>query len=80
MGKKKNGRELADGLYRELEKTYPIKIENGEVELKEDVPLRLFNDLHKVVDTIEHSLAKLPALERPSKGRGSKRGSPTLHS
>ena len=80
MPKKRTGREVVDRFYRELEQTYSIEIRNGEVadirvtdgivQSYNRLPFTFDLNIGQAVETLEKTIAKLPALpapERPAK-------------
>ncbi len=74
MAKKKSGRELVDKLYRDLERLYPIKIVDGEVDdlAHGEIPEKVYGRLQYGVSVLENTIAKIPVPERPLKARAPK--------
>jgi hypothetical protein len=70
VSRSKNGREIVDGVYRDLERLYPpLKIANGKIEIESagDMPQKLYTTIVNGIAALEKTVAQLPTPQPPSK-------------
>lgn len=68
MSKRKTGRDITQGVYRDLEKLYGVKIEkNGDFEPLTDghLSISLWNKVRDAVQAVKNSVENLPEPARP---------------
>jgi len=68
-----SGRKIANRVYRDLERLYPIKIKKGRMEELDDyLSTQEYGALKRAVEAIETTVAKLPKPEHPDARKNAK--------